>query len=138
MVNPKDLTTTKPIWSASLPIQPYPKGRPRFTTMGRSYTPAKTRKAEQAIKALCLLLQPSKPILGPLTVTIEFVLVKPKSVSKKRLFPHVRPDLDNYAKLVLDVLQPEIIQDDSQVCQLHLTKTYGDAPMIGIKIFSME
>lgn len=130
------LEPLKPIWSATLPIEAVAKGRPRFTKMGRAFTPAKTRAAEKAVKDLILILKPKEPIAGALALNIEFVLVKPKSV-KNRDFPHVRPDLDNYAKLIMDVLQPEIMLDDSQVCQLHLTKDYGPLPMIKIDIYSL-
>ena len=38
----------------------------------------------------------------------------------------VKPDLDNLVKMVADVIQPQMICDDSQICWLSAIKQYGD------------
>lgn len=45
---------------------------------------------------------------------------------KARFLPSVRPDLDNLAKAFLDAANELLFQDDSQVVEMHLQKTYGE------------
>jgi Holliday junction resolvase RusA-like endonuclease len=58
----------------------------------------------------------------PLTLTAKFYLTKPKSV--KRLYPTVKPDLDNYTKAVMDALK-DIWGDDCQVIRIIASKQYS-------------
>jgi Holliday junction resolvase RusA-like endonuclease len=62
---------------------------------------------------------------GPLEMMIFFYLDKPKSKSKKKVWPDVKPDLDNYVKAVKDALNGVVYRDDSQVCVLQAFKVYG-------------
>lgn len=63
--------------------------------------------------------------LMPLEIDMTFALVRP--LKCKRLFPAVRPDLDNYAKSVLDAMNEIVFKDDGQVVKLTLMKVYADA-----------
>lgn len=118
-------------FSATLDLEAVAKGRPRMTKTGRTYTPQKTRDAEALVQAAIRPLKP-KCLVGPLQVILNFVLKRPKS--SKRPYPTVRPDLDNYAKLVLDAIQGLCFEDDAQVVQLILTKAYGPRPAIYLTI----
>jgi Holliday junction resolvase RusA-like endonuclease len=61
---------------------------------------------------------------GPLKLTAIFYLQRPKS-AKKRMRPHVRPDLSNFLKLVEDALNGLAFKDDAQVCVLQVAKEYA-------------
>ena len=37
----------------------------------------------------------------------------------------ITPDLDNLVKMVADIIQPQMIVDDSQICMLQAEKIYG-------------
>ena len=57
-------------------------------------------------------------------VSILFVLKRPKSVSKNRSMPNVKPDLDKLARAVLDALDGICYDNDSKVVELQLRKVY--------------
>lgn len=60
----------------------------------------------------------------PMRVEVTFVFERPGSVRRSR--PTVRPDVDKLARAVLDALtEAGAFPDDSQVVDLHATKTYG-------------
>lgn len=135
--------------------EPVAKGRPRFTRAGgfaRTYTPQKTRDAEAkiAILARCALqqqksddvaLQQKNPIKNqkfPIKVELNFFLKIPKSISQKKLNegikPTVKPDLDNFAKTVLDAMNGIVYEDDSQVVEIILKKEYSDHPRTEVRV----
>jgi Holliday junction resolvase RusA-like endonuclease len=105
-----------------------------------SYTPRTTAEAEKVI-AMEILdwrikndMQEVIPVGVPLKVTLLFVVRRPKSTPKKRVYPVVRPDWDNYAKLVMDAGNGYLWADDSQVCSCLTNKVYGDPPRIEIEV----
>jgi Holliday junction resolvase RusA-like endonuclease len=112
-------------------IEPTPKGRPRFTRSGIAFTPKETREAETTLRYLMRAKWRGQPLESALRVEIVFTLTKPKSV--KRLYPSVRCDVDNYAKLVLDCGNEIIWKDDSLIVDLHVRKEYG-TPMIRMMV----
>ena len=75
---------------------------------------------------------------GPVAVTAAFFLPRPKS-AKKRLVPHVKPDLDKLIRAVGDALapykQPGVLKDDSRIVTWHATKDYDDAYKSGALIY---
>lgn len=76
------------------------------------------------------------PFEGPVAVSITFVLKRPRT-NKKRKYPSVRPDLDNYAKLVTDVGNGLLYKDDGQIIQLYVQKTYGTKATIWIQVLEV-
>lgn len=62
-------------------------------------------------------------MLGPLSVSIKFVLPRPKA-RKHDTWVSVRPDIDNYIKAILDSLNEIVWQDDGQVAELYASKKY--------------
>lgn len=74
---------------------------------------------------------------GAVAVNIICYFVRPKS-AKKRLYPSVRPDLDNFVKTIFDSMNGLVIQDDSQVVQMCCSKNYGADDAISIQVFSLE
>lgn len=118
-----------------IPINPVPKGRPRFSSRGHAYTPETTRDFEKAVKFFALNEMRKKSlgaISGPIGVSLRFGLIRPKRPKNKE---HItRPDIENLAKSVLDALNEVCYLDDSQICELYLRKIYSDAPHIYISI----
>lgn len=119
----------------SIPFCPVAKGRPRMTRQGRAYTPAKTRLAENQIKAW-LMGENLLPFDGPLDVSVFVIMPMPKSWTPKKkqdaldgfLMPTSKPDLDNICKLVLDAANGILWHDDAQIVRLDLAKAYGEKP----------
>lgn len=130
----------------TLPLEPVPKGRPRFnkTQYGvMPYTPPKTKRFEQDVALL--YYQSDSPQFErnvPIEVSIEFGMVIPASSTKKRkqlmlqgLIHHtVKPDLDNLTKAVLDALNGLAWHDDAQISKLYVRKLYTENPYIQLQI----
>lgn len=113
--------------------EPVPKGRPKLTSFGghaRAYTPAKTREAEQNIRAQIVQQLPKgfMPMQGAIAMRAVFVLTKPKSV--KRIYPSVKPDADNLLKALLDAMNTVVFRDDAQIVHITATKEYGNPETI--------
>lgn len=76
---------------------------------------------------------------GPLRVTFAFRLPRPKSKAKKIVLPTTKPDADKLARLAGDELNGIVWRDDSQVCELLITKTYATGiPGATITVEAME
>jgi len=73
---------------------------------------------------------------GPLLVTFDFFIRIPKATSKKKralmlsheLRPTQKPDRDNLAKLLSDVLQDVVYENDSCVVGGRVEKWFGEVP----------
>jgi crossover junction endodeoxyribonuclease RusA len=66
------------------------------------------------------------PLTGPLSVSLAFMLPKPKSAPKtRRIYPDKRPDLDKLVRAVLDGLTGPLFADDAQVVSLAAYKAYA-------------
>ena len=123
-----------------LPGQPIGKGRPRFTRMGRVYTPEKTRRYEHRLAAEAsnwMVLRQLDPIVCPCKVMIKAQFEIPKSWTKKKKAQAAaleinpgKPDIDNVAKIALDALNGVAFEDDQQVYDLKVIKRYGDPCLI--------
>lgn len=102
------------------------KLRPRFTRSGCTYTPAKTRKAEMAVRDEFRKVCGERwaKFGGPVKVSICYSRQLAKSNPKFWAFRQDlgKPDLDNVAKLVLDSLNGLAYTDDSQVVEIRMAK----------------
>lgn len=122
---------------------PVAKGRPRFAkATGHTYTPEKTRNFEAALKYAAEQVMGGKPPLeGPISLEIDVKLPISASWTKKQqaaarsgaLRPTKKPDFDNYAKTV-DALNMVVWQDDGQVVEATVRKTYSDKPGMWIRV----
>lgn len=129
------------MFNIEIEIDPVAKSRPRFTKSGHTYTPAKTKNYEKAIKAELVAKRP-EIIEGACHLDITFVRNIPKSWSKKKkqqaidheIRPVTRPDLDNYEKAVMDAANGFLYKDDSQIVSKNTRKIYGEVPKVIIKI----
>lgn len=131
-----------------IPGEVIAKGRPKFSTRGgfaRAYTPKKTRDYE-ALVATYAKKAVKIPLEGALEVDITVKKMPPKSWSKKKqraaiegnVLPTAKPDIDNYAKSVLDGSNGIAFKDDNQICKLTLRKVYAEEAGAVMRIKEME
>jgi Holliday junction resolvase RusA-like endonuclease len=130
----------QPFITLALNIPPHPKGRPRFDRRGFAYTDPKTRKYESDLKSLLRQFwRPRDTLNGAIELRLRFYLAPVKS--SKRLFPTVKPDIDNFSKAVMDAMNGIVWNDDSQVITLTAEKWYvtdKSSPQIKIMIREID
>lgn len=102
------------------------KARPLVTSRG-TFTPSRTRRAEEAIRAAYTDACPGPyPTFGegPVAVIVVTSRALPKSRPKRvEIEPDTfKPDADNVAKLVCDALNGVAWRDDAQVTRLNVVK----------------
>lgn len=112
--------------------KPFAKQRPRFSrASGRAFTPAATVSFETAVRQLAIEHFPV-PITGPVELRIVATFAPPPSWSGKKRAAHMgqphtqKPDLDNIGKAICDGLNRVAFADDSQVCAVQWSKTWGE------------
>lgn len=126
-----------------VPGDPKPAPRPRKGKHG-FYVPDVDRYWKERIYwSVCSLHE--KKYVGPVVVYLGFILKAPKRV---RLMPpnFTAPafdtrgtDCDNLAKGPLDAMtKAGLWDDDRQVCELHVTKRYGQTPGAYITVRKLE
>lgn len=111
---------------------PKAKGRPRFTKSGHTYTPDETRKYETFLKHELRKHKFYDFYNEPLIITIKFFLKTPQKMI--RMYPCVRPDIDNLAKAILDAMNGIVYSDDKNIVGLMLSKRYHENPGIEVII----
>ena len=128
---------------------PVAKGRPRFSSRGgfvKTYTPAKTSEWEDVVREEARkAMGSSEPIDGPVALSLRFYLPIPASWSKKRTEAanlghehHIKkPDVDNFAKAVMDACNGVLFVDDSQVINLHVSKHYSKWPRVAVTLMEV-
>lgn len=133
-----------------LPITPVGQMRARSCVRGRhagTYKAPKQEQQEQTLAALMLPYRPKEPLEGPLLLYVNAVFPIPKSKPKKwrtealcgRIRPTTKPDADNVAKHLKDVLtQMGFWGDDRQVVDLVVRKWYGLTGKWIVRIESAE
>ena len=116
------------------------KGKPialkrhRSTRSGRMYDPNYKDKKNTMLQIA--KFQPKIALVGDIMLKLIFTIPYPKKYYRTGKFKHLlkdnvpeyvvtRPDLDNYCKYIMDVLQPNFYKDDSQVVKLQAEKVYG-------------
>jgi Holliday junction resolvase RusA-like endonuclease len=97
--------------TVQIPGPPMWKERPRWDPRtGRVYTPKTTKDAEDIVKTF-VRARCRQPLDGLLRVSIAVRVGELGSA---------RPDIDNFAKLVLDACNKTAWRDDRQVVELHV------------------
>lgn len=132
----------------TVPGDPVPQGRPKFTTKPfvRAYDPPKSAAYKKLVARHAKKQQPAELLEGELEVEILIFKQSLKSFSKKKvelaesgqLRPTTKPDADNYAKGPLDALKGIIWKDDGQVVDLIARKFYSSKPRIEITVRTLE
>lgn len=130
-----------------VPGTPVPKARARSTKTGIHFTPAKTRKYEQAVAhAAKCAMEGNQPWGGPIELFIGFGFPVPDSwpqwkkdaAIKGLIVPTGKPDVDNCIKSVKDALNGIIWLDDSQVVSVSAVKKYVVNAHAVIKVGTMS
>ena len=114
--------------------KPKPQQRHRVARNSRMYDPS--YKDKKQIWLQIAKWKPKQPFVGDLMVKVIFTIPYPKKFYRTGKFKHllkdnipeyvsVRPDIDNYCKLLLDVMSNGFYVDDSQVVKLQAEKVYG-------------
>lgn len=121
-----------------------PKAQPRAKAFARQfgakwqarvYDPGTAEGWKGQIALAAKPHMPEQPLEGPIQLILAFMTPRPKShFTKKGLRPNAefwnvkKPDLDNYAKAVMDALTClGVWKDDSQVSSLQITKRYTNS-----------
>lgn len=129
-----------------VPGTPVPKGRPRFTRQGRTYTPAKTKSYEEQIAILGkAAMNGLAPLKTPVAVLVTVFFPIPASYSAKRreaclagLEKHTkRPDLDNVVKAITDGMNGVVYEDDCQIVRIVAKKDYCHDAMVEVMVQEM-
>lgn len=129
------------MFSGFCPVPPEPKGRPKFTTRGgfvRAYTPRNTLAYETMVRKWMIQAYGLRrtPMDGQVLASYEFVLSRPKAVSKKKIFSDKKPDIDNLVKAFLDACDFKakaptsaagVMANDSRISVSIATKRYAKA-----------
>lgn len=128
------------VYNLFLPVDPIPKGRPRFTHKGGVYPDPGSADAEATLGILMSASpgRPRMPLDGPLEVGVVCWLRPPISVSNAahtaalRGLQFVAPwpatsrkDLDNLQKLVFDAGNGRLWEDDRQIVRSAAMKCYA-------------
>ena len=129
--------TLKSLISFTIPGKPKALKRHRVARYGRMYDPSSTDKKEMWLHIA--KYRPKQPLEGDIYLKVIFYMPRPKSHYKTGKYSHLlkdkfkdiklhssKPDLDNLVKMVADVIQPQMIRDDSQICILQAEKIYGE------------
>ena len=116
--------------------KPKPQQRHRVARNNRMYDPS--YKDKKQVWLQIAKWKPKMPIVGDIMLKVIFTIPYPKKFYRTGKFKHllkdnipeyvsVRPDIDNYCKLLLDILQGKdrYFVDDSQVVKLQAEKIYG-------------
>jgi Holliday junction resolvase RusA-like endonuclease len=121
---------------------PRAKARPRFNHAGHAYTPERTARYERDLGWLARQAMIGRqPLEGPLEVTVIATLAIPRSWNAVRrkaalvgeVRPTGKPDVDNLLKSI-DGFNGIIWNDDSQVVEATIIKTYGEKPSFFVKV----
>ena len=128
----------------TIPDKPFGKQRPRHTQGGHTYTPSETREREQLV-AWAYRQQCGNfrfPEKTPIDLRVFAYYQIPKSASKRErelmisgaIRPLLKPDYDNFAKLVTDALNGIAYDDDKSVVDAVQRKFYSTDPRVVVVI----
>ena len=117
-----------------------PKAQPRVKAFVRGghagvYTPDSAESWKQSVRKQALTNAPECFTAAPIRISLDFFLPRPKSHYKRdgslkpnaRIWHQNKPDIDNLIKAVTDAITDtqKVWLDDSQICEITATKTYG-------------
>ncbi len=103
------------------------------------YDPSSSDKKEMWLQIA--KFRPKHPLEGDISLDVTFYMPRPKHHFKtkagkptdiiKEKYASIKlhsykPDLDNLVKMIADIIQPQMICDDSQICWLSAVKQYGE------------
>ena len=125
--------------------QPVALKRHRPSARGGYYDPSS--KDKKQIWLQIAKYKPKQPFAGDIYLKVVFYLKRPKSHFRTGKYSHLlkdaykdmvyhsfKPDLDNLVKMIADIIQPQMIIDDSQICMLQAEKMYSTNPRTEVVI----
>lgn len=130
----------------NIPGEPVAQARPRVTRFG-AYDPSKCKAYKKTVGIIGrAAMREKEPFTGAVQVDIAICRSVPKSWSRKRhheavdgrTAPISRPDIDNYAKGILDGLKGVCWLDDAQVTVLNVRKIYSDTPCAKVTVLGKD
>ena len=95
----------------------------------------KLKPYRQEITRTAMTEIPTRPWAGkhvPIILKLNFQLLKPQSVGKKRSCPVVKPDIDKLCRSTLDALTGILYADDAQIVEMHVRKEYAETECVTI------
>lgn len=124
--------------AAGVSMNPPTKGSARAMVFGGRAVVfndnTKNKKWAKKVGLVALSKKPAgAPWTGPVALTLEFFMHKPKSCPKNRIYPTVKPDLDKMIRSVKDALTGILYVDDAQIVNITSIKRYGDMPGVLIE-----
>ena len=127
--------------SLTIPGNPVGKQRPRFVRTGRfvrTYNQPATVNYEALVKqTFAAKYTDFVPIPGPVRMILSIYLMPPRETQRKlkkaiRVYPTIRPDLDNIIKTCADALNGLAYVDDKQIISVYAEKKYSLRPCVEI------
>lgn len=112
--------------------QPIPQGSMKVINGHIIHSQGSALAAWRSAIGLSAKAAGAKPTLEAVSMTLVFIMNKPRTVT--RLDPTVPPDLDKLVRAALDALTAIAYKDDSQVIEIRAMKVYGEYPGVEIII----
>ena len=114
---------------------------------GHSFMTPKSEDYKHLIQQYArMAMGPEAPLEGAVEVYMLFTLPIPPSWSGRKkdralsgfIHPISRPDIDNFAKAIMDGLNGLVYKDDSQIVKLTTRKQYGSSPCARVVLMNGE
>ena len=125
------MDSTNDIMMYYVRLDPVACPRPRVTSNGFVYYPAKYTQFKNRLKEELIKLEiEPMPEGKPLSLKVRFSMPKPKR-GKYIGYHYKKPDLDNLIKSLCDGLESAgILKNDSQIAHIEAYKSYSNSPNI--------
>lgn len=118
-----------------VPVDPVPASRPRVTRAGFSYYAEPYKSFKRELHAAFEKLWAGKELIAD-TRKLTISIIKPRPKTTK--LPYPKPDVDNYAKAVMDAMNGTVFVDDWLVQCLAVSKRWAKPGESGKVIVSIE
>lgn len=138
-----------------IPGKPIPQGSKRWLPGGKmieansSLRPWRSVVTSYTLQAMRATRDRTYPVIGPVTVVMDFSFARPKShygtgknagkvKDSAPLYNTNTPDLDKLIRAVQDgMTDAGLWQDDSQVVTLHCTKVWAEQPGVVVTVYPL-
>lgn len=101
---------------------------------GRAFPRYRNSEWSNRVAMAAAAAPPHELFSGALKASLTFTRTRPASLKRGVDYPTTRPDLDGYAKKLLDALNGIVYRDDAQLVQITLVKRFGDMPGVEIRV----
>ncbi len=107
---------------------PAPQGsKSAFVVNGKAVMRESSKNVKGWRQAVSFVLQDwqGATYQGPVSVSVTFLMPKPKSARKRDVYAAKRPDIDKLCRAMLDAMTGIVFRDDGQVVDLQARKEYA-------------